>query len=166
MRPTAMVLINGSRLLQRCDQYGGKIEKNSRLLIEIVKEIRLQHPDILLSVRMPGQDFIEGGLTIKDTIHIAKSLQNAGVDILNISSGIGGWKRPRTRSGEGYLVEEAAIIQSQVSIPVIGVGGIETGAYIDESLKDKKISLAAVGRAILKDPGAWGKNHLGSIRYV
>jgi NADPH2 dehydrogenase len=151
---------------KRTDHYGGTILNNARLLLEIVSEIRQRHPNLLLSVRMPGQDFMEGGLTITDSILIAQTLQDAGVDIINISSGIGGWKRPRTRSGEGYLVEEAAIIQSQISVPVIGVGGIETGAYIDDLLANKKISLAAVGRAILKDPKAWGENQLRSHHYV
>jgi NADPH2 dehydrogenase len=151
---------------RRNDQYGGSIQKNSLLLLEIVKEIRSLYPNLLLSVRMPGQDFIEEGLTISDCIFIAQLLEEADVDIINISSGIGGWKRPRTRLGEGYLVEEASIIQGQISIPVIGVGGIETGAYIDNLLNNQKVSLTAVGRAILKDPSAWSKNQLRGIHYA
>ena len=49
----------------------------------------------------------------------------------------------------------ALTIQAAVDIPVIGVGGIETGAYVDESLRMKRFSLAAVGRAILRDPKQW-----------
>jgi 2,4-dienoyl-CoA reductase-like NADH-dependent reductase (Old Yellow Enzyme family) len=45
-----------------------------------------------------------------------------------------------------------------VALPVIGVGGIETGRYIDASLSERLFSLAAVGRAILKDPLAWRRN--------
>jgi NADPH2 dehydrogenase len=151
---------------KRNDQYGGSIQKNLQLLLEIINEIRSLYPNLLLSVRMPGQDFIEGGLTIPDCIFIAQLLQEAGVDIINISSGIGGWRRPRTRLGEGYLVEEASMIQGQVSIPVIGVGGIETGVYIDHLLNNQKVSLTAVGRAILEDPSAWRKNQLRSIHYA
>jgi 2,4-dienoyl-CoA reductase-like NADH-dependent reductase (Old Yellow Enzyme family) len=47
-----------------------------------------------------------------------------------------------------------------VRIPVIGVGGIEEGSYIDQSVAEGHLSLAAVGRAILKDPEAWGSRHL------
>jgi NADPH2 dehydrogenase len=47
-----------------------------------------------------------------------------------------------------------------VQIPVIGVGGIETGNYIDESLQAGRFMLASVGRAILKDPKAWNQNNL------
>jgi NADPH2 dehydrogenase len=146
---------------RRSDLYRGP-----RLLLEIAQEIRSRHPQILLTVRIPGQDFLEGGLTVADSINIAQELQSIGVDIINVSSGIGGWRRPLTRSGEGYLVEEAARIQQALTVPVIGVGGIESGDYIDELLKHKKVSLTAVGRAILKDPGAWGQQHLRSFHHA
>ncbi|MBA2404111.1 MAG: NADH:flavin oxidoreductase [Bdellovibrionales bacterium] len=150
----------------RKDSYGGNLENNSRLLLEIVSEVRNLYPDLLISVRMPGQDFLEGGLSNQDCLFIAQALEALGVDMINISSGIGGWKRPDSRRGEGYLVEEAAFIQAKVSIPVIGVGGIESGTYIDQLLATQKISLAAVGRAILNNPKQWGETQLRSHCYV
>lgn len=147
---------------QRSDGYGGSLQGRSRLLLEIVEEIRSAYPHLLLSVRIPGQDFLEGGLQVGDSVKIAQALEARGVDILHVSSGIGGWRRPSTRLGEGYLVMEAAEIQSHVRIPVIGVGGIETAAYIDNGLKQGWFSLATVGRAILKDPGAWYRSQVVS----
>jgi NADPH2 dehydrogenase len=138
---------------RRQDEYGRDLLGQMRLLLEIVTLIRQEYPTLLISVRMPGQDFFENALTIEDTIQVALALENVGVDLLHISSGIGGWRRPSSRIGmEGYLVAEAAVIQSKVSIPVIGVGGIETAAYIDRVIGEGLISLVAVGRAILKDP--------------
>ncbi len=145
---------------QRDDEYGHSLQGRRRLLLEIVHLVKSNYPQLLISVRMPGQDFLEGGLTINDTIDIAQALENVGVDILNISSGIGGWRRPSPRIGEGYLVNEAQMIQAAVSIPVIGVGVIESGKYIDESLRLKRFALAAVGRAILKDPEHWRHQNL------
>lgn len=135
---------------KRADEYGGSLQKSMRLLLEIIQGIKLNHPDLLISIRMPGQDFTEGGLTNRDSIQIAKILEHAGVDILNISSGIGGWRRPQKRIGEGYLVEDASAIQSHVNLPVIGVGGIETGTYIDQQLQQHSFKLAAVGRPFSK----------------
>ncbi len=140
---------------QRRDAYGGDIIGRARLLLEIVKLLRETLKDTLISIRLPGQDFIEGGLTTQDSIQIARLLQTAGADILHISSGIGGWRRPNDRTGEGYLVNEARGIAASVEIPIIGVGGIQSGAYIDSSLASNYFSLAAIGRAILHDPIAW-----------
>jgi NADPH2 dehydrogenase len=137
-----------------------------RLLLEIISEVRARHPRLFVSVRMPGQDFLEGGLTLNDTIQIAQSLENTGANILHISSGIGGWRRPTPRVGEGYLVEEAAQIQANVNVPVIGVGGIETEPYIDESLRTQRFSLAAVGRAILRDPNQWRVENLAKPHFI
>jgi NADPH2 dehydrogenase len=144
----------------RSDLYGGTLGRNARLLFEIVRNARAEHPDLLLAVRMPGQDFIEGGLNPSDAVWLAKELELAGVDLIDVSSGIGGWRRPRDRTHEGYLVDEASRVQASVNTPVIGVGGIESGAYINRSLLERRFSLAAVGRAILKDPQIWGDTHL------
>jgi NADPH2 dehydrogenase len=145
---------------QRADEYGVTLEGRFRLLREIIAIVRQNHPRLILSVRMPGKDFLEGGLELADTIKTAQSLEILGVNLIHVSSGIGGWRRPSTRVGEGYLVEEAVKIQEQVEIPVIGVGGIESGDYIDEQIRKGRISLAAVGRAILKDPRSWFQNNL------
>lgn len=145
---------------QRDDEYGIDIIGRTRLLLEIVHEIRKRHPQLLISVRMPGQDFLDGGLSNADSIDIARLLEKAGVDIISVSSGIGGWRRPSERTGEGYLVSDAAKIQANINLPVIGVGGIETGHFIDHALDQGFFSLAAVGRAILKSPKTWGQNNL------
>jgi NADPH2 dehydrogenase len=147
---------------QRVDKYGKNTNGRMLLLLEIVDAIRIKHPKLLISVRMPGQDFVEEGLTISDTIAIAQSLEKVGVDILHVSSGIGGWKRSSTRTGEGYLVDEAAQIQTAVRVPVIGVGGIQTGEYIDQGIFSGQFSLAAVGRAILEDPRGWKEYNLST----
>jgi NADPH2 dehydrogenase len=140
---------------QRQDRYGGSPTGRSRLLQEIVTEVKARFPGLLLSVRMPGQDFFPGGFSPEDAVELALGLEASGVDILHVSSGIGGWRRPAPRRGEGYLVPEAALVQKAVGVPVIGVGGMETGAYIDGALQRGDFSLAAVGRAILRDPSAW-----------
>jgi NADPH2 dehydrogenase len=145
---------------QRADEYGGDLFGRTRLLLEIVELIRKKHAGLLLSVRIPGQDFFAGGLNVANAVEVALALERAGADIIHVSSGIGGWKRPLERRGEGYLVAEAADVQAAVHIPVVGVGGIESGSYIDQSLRARRFSLAAVGRAILQDPGGWGRNNL------
>lgn len=149
---------------QRQDEYGRDLQGRMRLLLEIVALIRERHPMLLISVRMPGQDFFENGLKLEDTIQVAQALEKAGVDVLHISSGVGGWRGPSNRSGiEGYLVAEAAVIQSKVSIPVIGVGGIQTAEYIDNAIGAGVISLAAVGRGILHDPKSFKERVLETL---
>jgi len=145
---------------QRQDEYGRDLAGRSKLLQEIIQIVRRDFPGLLTSVRMPGQDFLAGGLTVDETTKLAKALEQLGVDIINVSSGIGGWRRPSSRTGEGYLAEEAARIQASVCAPVIAVGGIVSGEYIDDGVLTNRFRLAAVGRAILEDPKAWYEKNM------
>jgi NADPH2 dehydrogenase len=99
---------------------------------------------------------MEGGLTTEEMGNLVAELERRGVDLIDVSSGIGGWRRPEGRRGEGYLVNDAAGLKSFTALPVIGVGGIETGDFIDQIIGEGRVDFAAVGRAILKDPRAWG----------
>jgi NADPH2 dehydrogenase len=147
----------------RGDEYGGSPEGRARLLLEIVAAVRAAAPGLLLAARLPGQDHMDGGLTAAETGALARRLEDAGLDLIDVSSGIGGWRRPEGRTGQGYLVDDAARLKPFTSLPVIGVGGIETGDFIDRILGAGRVDFAAVGRAVLKDPGGWGREHLRSV---
>jgi NADPH2 dehydrogenase len=138
---------------QRVDAHGGSLVARSRLLVEIVRRVRAAVGDqVIVSVRFPGQDRLAGGIDAGDGITLARLLVDAGVDVLNVSSGLGGWRRGREQRGEGYLVPDAARIRAEVGVPVIGVGGIETHEYARAVLARGDVDLVAVGRAVLADP--------------
>lgn len=137
---------------QRDDQYGGSLYNRTRLILEIIREIK-QQTQLSIMTRIPGQDLYPDGLTQADMVEVSQYLIEAGVDIIDVSSGIGGWNRPKDRRGEGYLVAEAAYLKkAQLNVPIIGVGGIENTEFIEQALNNDWLDLVAVGRAILKDP--------------
>ena len=137
---------------QRQDKYGGELENRARILIEIVTQIKQVAPKLAVMTRIPGQDGYPGGLTHADMAQVSQWLVAAGVEILNVSSGIGGWNRPKDKRGEGFLVEDAAPLTGTTTAAVIGVGGIESVDYIETILTTKQVDLVAVGRAILAGP--------------
>jgi NADPH2 dehydrogenase len=140
---------------RRGDRHGGSREARSALLIDLVRELRrVLSPKTLLSIRFPAQDRLDGGLTLEDGVWLAQRITAAGVDVLNVSSGLGGWRRGRDQRGEGYLVADARELRRRVGIPVIGVGGIQSLAYCAEVLNSQEVDLLAVGRALLANP-AW-----------
>lgn len=142
---------------QRDDQYGGCQHNRARLIIEIIEQIK-QQTQLSIMIRVPGQDLYPDGLTQAQIVESCGYFIDAGVVILDISSGIGGWNRPKDRRGEGYLVEESAYLkQAGLNASIIGVGGIETGEYIDHAIQHQWFDLAAVGRAILKGSQAFAE---------
>ncbi len=145
---------------QRQDRYGGTMQARARLLLEVSTAIRQETPDLLLAVRLPAQDHLPGGLKIQDMIWVMEQLEKIGCDLIDVSSGLGGWRRPSDRNGQGYLVGDAAALKKHTTLPVIGVGGIESGGFIDEIILEQRVDFAAVGRALLREPKEWGDVHL------
>lgn len=138
---------------RRDDAHGGSMANRARLLLDLVARLRaVLRPTTLLSLRFPGQDRLPGGLTPADTTWLARAAGARGVDVLDVSSGLGGWRRQRDQRGEGYLVADAAALRRATGLPVIGVGGVESLDYAREALAE--VDFLAVGRAILANP-AW-----------
>ena len=54
----------------REDQYGGNWFNRARILFEIVQEIKTKFPTMILSVRLPGQDHMDGGLSQEESLMI------------------------------------------------------------------------------------------------
>lgn len=138
---------------QRSDEHGGTLLARAGLLVDLVRDLRAAlSATTAISLRFAGQDRLPGGLTLADTAIVGRAVRDAGADLLDVSSGLGGWRRGRDQRGEGYLVEDAAILRRKVGLPVVGVGGIETLDYCARALE--RVDLLAVGRAILSNP-AW-----------
>ncbi len=139
---------------RRTDAYGGTLAGRLRLLLETVEAVRgavgRQYP---LAVRLGACDYRDGGATPEDGIEAAKALEQAGVDLLDISGGFCGFTFPGAQ-GQGYFAPLTQAIKEAVSVPVLLTGGIVDGAAARQLLEAGKADLIGVGRALLKDP-AW-----------
>ncbi len=81
------------RTNKRSDQWGGSLENRLRFPLEIVRATRARvGADFLIMFRMSVLDLVEGGLNADETLQLARSLETAGVDVLN--TGIG-WHEAR-----------------------------------------------------------------------
>lgn len=143
---------------RREDQYGGNFENRMRFITEII--LGIKHTcgnDFPISVRLSADEFVEGGLKLKDTIQIAKYLENIGVDVLNISSGTyesGITIIEPTSYPQGWKRHLAQGVKDAVTIPVIAVNVIRTPEFAESLLADGTVDFVALGRAQLADP-AW-----------
>ena len=139
---------------RRIDQYGGSLANRIRLPLEIVAEVRNQvGADYPVLYRLGADDMMKGGLTIQDGRRIAAALVESGVNAIDVSGGLVGSEHP-TIKGQGYFIPIAEGIKqaASVQVPVIGVGGITEPAFADEVIRERRVDMVAVGRAILNDP--------------
>ena len=78
---------------QRTDQYGGSFENRTRLTREMVQVTRDNMPkDMPLFLRISGTDYLEeeAGMDswrVEDTVRLAPTLAELGVDLLDVSGG-------------------------------------------------------------------------------
>ncbi|CZR37873.1 uncharacterized protein FPRO_06936 [Fusarium proliferatum ET1] len=76
----------------RTDEYGGSFENRTRFLFRVIKAVRDVIPDtVVLSLRISAVEWMEWSghdcWTLEESIKLAKLLPQAGVDILDVSSG-------------------------------------------------------------------------------
>ena len=111
---------------RRTDAYGGSLERRLRILVEIVEEIRARcGGDYPLGVRLSGDDYLPGGLTIEHTRSIAVALQRAApVDYVSLTTGLRSYYVKDTTFREGFALEMGALLKSDLGVPLIVAGRI------------------------------------------
>ena len=143
---------------QRNDSYGGDLDGRARLLMEVLDAVRGEWPDELpLFVRLSCVDRIEHGLTLDDTVELAKRLKASGkVDLIDCSSGgISGSAPPPVGAVyPGYQVSYAERIRREAGIATGAVGMITSPELAAEIVANGRADLVFIARAILADP-AW-----------
>ncbi len=139
----------------RSDDYGGSPRNRARLILEIIEGIR-ERCDIAISVRVSGHEFVEGGLSPPDFAEIIPLLEEAGMDMLNVSAGVyESMERivPPQSLGEMPHVAIAAELKRFASVPVCAVGSIFSIGDAESIVAEEKADLAAMGRAQVADQG-------------
>lgn len=141
----------------RQDDYGGNTENRCRFLKEIVERTRgLLGAEYPILVRLCADEFVPGGITLEEGCRIASLLEAAGVDMLDVTGGIGetmGSSVPSTFVPPGgSLLPLAAAVREVVKAPVIAVGKLHTPEVAEGVLAEGRADLIALGRALIADP--------------
>ena len=143
---------------QRDDRYGGSLENRMRVPLEVVRAVRDAWPqDRPLFVRVSSIDDVEGGWSLDDTVCFARKLKEAGVDVVDCSSGgIAGSATAATKTllprVPGFQLPFSERIRREAAIATMGVGLILTAQQAEEALQAGSADLIAVGREALFDP--------------
>jgi len=137
---------------RRRDRYGGSLEKRMRFPLEVVERVKEKIGGKLLLYRVGSFDLDPVGTRIEDSQRFAVKLEEVGVDIIDVSGGLCGSRPEKLQKTQGYFIMQAQQIKKVVKIPVIGVGGITQPEYANKFIRERKVDLVAVGRALLKDP--------------
>ena len=137
---------------RRTDRWGGAFENRIRLLREVLSALREVWPERLpLWLRISATDWAEGGWDIEQSIELARSVRELGVDLIDVSSGglVPGVTIP---VGPGYQVDFAARIRSEAGIATGAVGLITEPGQAEAIIAEGKADVVLLARAELRDP--------------
>ena len=140
---------------KRTDEYGGPLENRARFLLEIVRGIRAISPAGLpLFVRLSATDWLpqdEPGWSLDDSVTLAKLLAEAGIDLVDASSG-GVSPRQQIKPFPGYQVPLAERIKQEVPLLTGAVGLIYEPEQADAIIRKGQADLIFLARELLRDP--------------
>ncbi|MFO1119129.1 MAG: hypothetical protein U1E38_03030 [Rhodospirillales bacterium] len=142
----------------RTDEYGGSLENRARLLREIIGAIRLAvGRDYVLSVRLCGDELIRDGITIDETVDLARLLERDRlIDCINTSIGTATQTlymiEASMRIPPNYAMFIPSAIRKAVHLPVIGVGRVKDPIQAERLLAEGHADLVGVVRAQIADP--------------
>lgn len=140
---------------QRTDRWGGSLSNRMRFAREVARVIRAQWPERLpLAFRLSATDWLEGGIEAEDTVEVARALRQAGVDMIDCSTGgIGGKERPvRMEIAQGFQVPFAARVRAEAQMPTMAVGFLWDAAKCEEIIAKGEADMVALAREVLDDP--------------
>ncbi|MCL5876562.1 MAG: NADH:flavin oxidoreductase [Candidatus Bathyarchaeota archaeon] len=138
-------------LNKREDEFGGSLENRMKFPLLVVEKVRKRLGGQLLLYRVGSDDLAPMGTHIEYAIIFCQKLQEAGVDILDVSGGMCGSEPKQLQHIKGYFIPQAAAVKSAVTVPVIGAGGIKDAEFADNLVKEGRVDLVAVGRALWHD---------------
>jgi len=137
---------------RRDDDYGGSPEKRWKLSVEMVREVKqAMGTDFIVGYRFSAREWIPGGLEIPESLHMARAVHQAGADYLSVSHGCYGSVTRIFPRGEGTMSADAAMIQKEVTIPVMCPNFQDPGKGA-EAIANGSVALVALSRALLADP--------------
>lgn len=142
---------------KRQDHFGGRLKNRTRILAEIIGRTKdLVGQNYPVWCRINGMEYgIEGGITVDESKKMARVAEEAGVDAIHVSAyGYGryaGINRACMGYPRGNLIGLAEEIKKAVKVPVIAVGRIDL-EMAEAFLREKKVDLIAIGRALIADP--------------
>lgn len=150
-----------SRTNRREDGYGGSLANRARFPLEVVEAVKgavgAEYP---VWIKLNGEDFLDGGISLRESSETARILERAGIDAIEVSGGTpgsGDRSAARTRidslEKEAYHRNLARVVKEGVRVPVGVVGGLRSPLLLEEILSSGDADFVSMSRPFIREPG-------------
>ena len=154
---------------KRTDEYGGSLENRYRFACEIVKAIKKEcGNDFPVSLRysvesktkgfrkgaLPGEEYVEAGRDMAESIEAVKLLKEAGYDMLNCDNGTYDawyWAHPPIYMPENCNLQDVEELRKHTDLPAVCAGRLNPDTAAEE-IKEGRLDGAGFARSFLADP--------------
>jgi len=138
---------------RRSDAYGGSLENRMRFPLEVFRAVRAVWPKgKAISIRISANDWVgDEGIRPQDAVEIARMLQQAGVDICDVSAGQTS-TRARPVYGRMFQTPFSDRIRNETGMATMAVGNIFQPDHINSILMAGRADLVCLARPHLADP--------------
>jgi len=136
----------------RKDEYGGSLANRLRYPLEVFDAVRAAWPASKpISVKVSATDWAEGGLTLEESVELARQLNAHGCDIITVSTGQT-VPDQQPRYGRLYQTPFSDRIRHEAGIATMTVGNISSYADVNSILAAGRADLCVLARGHLWDP--------------
>ena len=138
---------------KRTDAFGGSLENRMRYPLEVYRAVRAVWPEEKpISVRISANDWVgDDGVTPEEAVEIARMLGDAGVDIIDVSSG-----QTSTEAnpvyGRMFQTPFSDRIRNTTGLKTMAVGNIHEPDHVNSILIAGRADLVCLARPHLANP--------------
>jgi 2,4-dienoyl-CoA reductase-like NADH-dependent reductase (Old Yellow Enzyme family) len=138
---------------RRTDAYGGSFDNRIRFLLETFVAVRQVWPERLpLTVRLSVTDWIDGGVTVAESVALVRKLKDAGLDLIDVSQGFNTPDISKIPWGPGFMIPVARRIRQEAGIPTAVGWMITDPQQADQAVRQRDTDLVMLAREMLRDP--------------
>lgn len=157
---------------KRNDEYGGDINGRSRIIIEVLQQIKKKcGADYPVMIKINSNDFIDDGLSQEGCLKACAILEKNGIDAIEFSGGALAGSRKGfepIRKGDPketdkvYYFEAAKEYKEKINVPLILVGGIRYYGNAEKLLIDNICDYISLCRPLIREPSLIKHWHSGN----
>jgi 2,4-dienoyl-CoA reductase-like NADH-dependent reductase (Old Yellow Enzyme family) len=137
---------------KRTDRYGGSFDNRIRFLLETFIAVREVWPARLpLTARLSVTDWVDGGVTLDESIELIRQLKTAGLDMIDVSHGM---VTPNADIpwAPGMMIAPAGRIRREAYIATTTSWMITKPVQAEAALQAGHLDMVMLARELLRDP--------------
>ncbi len=138
---------------RRGDAYGGSLQNRMRFPLEVFEAVRTQIPEGMpIAARISATDYDPDGVTLRESLDIARMLYDAGCDIIAVSTGgVTAARRP-TQAQRLYQLALCEAVRLEAKVPAMTVGGLVSHTDCNMIIGSGRADLCVMARGAMNDP--------------